>query len=75
LKVIFRQLDANVRAVSSTEINLGLNLEKNTYDRTLRDGLKITKQAVIAPRTEKLRVLVLDMASGAIGTVSVPVKN
>jgi hypothetical protein len=75
LKVIFRQLDANVRAVSSTEINLGLNLEKNTYDRTLRDGLKITRQAVIATRTETLRVLVLDMASGAIGTVSVPVKN
>ena len=75
LKVIFRQLDTNVRTVSSTEINLGLNLEKSTYDRALRDGLKITKQVVIAPRTESLRVLVLDMASGAIGTVSVPVKN
>jgi VWFA-related protein len=75
LKVIFRQLDANVRAVSSTEINLGLNLEKSTYDRAMRDGLKITKQVVIAPQTETLRVLVLDMASGAIGTVSVPVKN
>jgi len=75
LKVIFRQLDANVRAVSSTGVDLGLNLEKSTYDRTLRDGLKITKQVLIAPRTETLRVLVLDMASGAIGTVSVPVKN
>jgi VWFA-related protein len=75
LKVIYRQLDANVRAVSSTEINLGLNLEKSTYDRTLRDGLKITKQVVIAPQTKTLRVLVLDRASGAIGTVSVPVTN
>jgi VWFA-related protein len=75
LKVIFRQLDANVRAVSSSEINLGLNLEKSTYARAMRDGLEITKQVVIAPRTKTLRVLVLDMASGAIGTVSVPVRN
>ena len=41
----------------------------------MRDGLKITKQVVIAPQTETLRVLVLDMASGTIGTVSVSVKN
>jgi hypothetical protein len=75
LKLIFRQLDAKVGAVSSTEINLGLNLEKSTYDRAMRDGLKITKPVVIAPQAETLRVLVLDMASGAIGTVSVPVKN
>src|ERR1700728_1580006 len=75
LKLIFRQLDANVRAVSSAELDLDLNLEKSTYDRAMRDGLKITKQVVIAPRAETLRVLVLDMISGAIGTVSVPVKN
>jgi hypothetical protein len=50
LKLIFRQLDANARAVSSTEINLDLNLEKSTYGRAMRDGLKIAKQVAIAPR-------------------------
>jgi len=41
----------------------------------MAEGIKLVKHVTIAPQSETVKVLVRDTASGAMGTLSVPVKN
>jgi VWFA-related protein len=75
LRMVFRQYDATGNPTNSVEVPLTLNLEKATYDRVMDKGINLVRHMTIAPQTETVKVLVLDTASGAMGTVSVPVKN
>ncbi|MGA8367565.1 MAG: VWA domain-containing protein [Candidatus Acidiferrales bacterium] len=75
LRIVFRQLDAKGNPINSVEAHLTLNLEKATYDRVMSEGIKLARHVAIAPGADTLKVLVLDTASGATGTVTVPVKN
>ena len=75
LEVVFCQYDVKGDSMGAVEAHLTLNLEKEMYDRVMRDGIKMTKQLAIAPGAETLKVLVLDTASGATGTVALPVGN
>jgi VWFA-related protein len=75
LRMVFRQSDAKGDPINSVEGHLTLNLERATYDRVMDKGINLVKHMTIAPQAETVKVLVLDTASGAMGTVSVPVKN
>ena len=75
LEVVFCQYDVKGDSMGAVEAHLTLNLEKEMYDRVMQDGIKMTKQLAIAPGAETLKVLVLDTASGATGTVALPVGN
>jgi VWFA-related protein len=75
LEIVFCQYDAKGDSIGAVEAHLTLNLQKEMYDRVMQQGIKMTKQLTIAPDAETLKVLVLDTASSAMGTVAVPVEN
>lgn len=75
LRIVFRQYNATGDPIGSLEGHLTLNLDKATYDRVMGEGIKWARQLAVAPGADTLKVLVLDTASGATGTVTVPVKN
>ena len=75
LRMVFRQYNAKGDPINSVEGHLTLNLEKATYDRIMDKGINLVRHMTIAPQAETVKVLVLDTASWAMGTVSVPVKN
>lgn len=62
-------------AKNITKGDVTLNLGKAMYDRITSEGVKVAKLVAIAPGTETLKVLVRDTASGAMGTVNVPLEN
>lgn len=49
------------------------NLEKDVYDQIMRDGLVLTRTVAVLPGGVKVRVVVREAESGAIGTITVPV--
>jgi VWFA-related protein len=51
-----------------------LDLRESTYEAARRQGFAITQPASIPPRADSLRVLVRDQRSGAIGTLSIPLR-
>jgi len=75
LRMVFRQYDVKGDPINSVEGHLTLNLEKATYDRVMDKGINLMRHMTIAPQAETVKVLMVDTASGAMGTVSVPVKN
>jgi VWFA-related protein len=75
LEIVFCQYDAKGDSIGAVESHLTLNLQKEMYDHVMQQGIKMTKQLAIASGAEILKVVVFDTASGAMGTVTVPVKN
>ena len=51
-----------------------LNLSKAQYDQVLKEGIVLGLDIDMKPEGQTLRVVVRDATSGAIGTVSLPVK-
>jgi VWFA-related protein len=49
-----------------------LKLVQATYEKLLREGIKLTKSIQLEPDAEELRVVVRDNSSGATGSVYIP---
>ena len=75
LEVLFLQLGAGNKTISGDQKTVQLNLQKPRYDAVLKDGLLLTGYLTMAPETRRLRVVVLDRSSGALGSVSIPVEK
>ena len=75
LDIILCQLDAKRNAINPVAGHLLLDYTQDAYDRAMAEGIKLVKHVTIAPQSETVKVLVRDTASGATGTLSVPVKN
>ena len=75
LEIVFRQLGAGGSPINTVAGHLALDLSQQTYDRAMQEGIKMARPMEILPGAETLRVLVFDTASGAMGTVTVPVSN
>lgn len=75
LEIVFRQLSASGNPMNTVAWHVGLNLDQETYDRAMQGGIEMARQVAIMPGAEILKVAVFDTASGAMGTVTVPVKN
>jgi VWFA-related protein len=75
LEIVFRQLNATGNPMSTVAGHLTLDLPQEAYDRAMQEGIKMARPVAIVPGAETLKVLVLDTASDAMGTVTVPVKN
>jgi hypothetical protein len=52
-----------------------MNLTKVTFDSILKDGLILTRDLEIAPETRSVRVVVRDLSSGALGSVTIPTEK
>lgn len=73
LDVVFAQLAKDGRILESVKDHLDLALLPETYDNAATQGWFYPKTIDVNPRAEKLRVVVRDRATGATGSVSIPV--
>lgn len=71
LDVVFAQLAKDGRILESVKDHLELSLLPQTYDEAAMQGWFYPKTLDVNPKAEKLRVVVRDLATGALGSVSV----
>lgn len=72
LDVLFVQKDERGKEYSGVDDTINMRLEPATYQKVSAEGIVYTKQVARAAPATQLRVVVRDAASGAIGSVSVP---
>ena len=58
--------------LSSTSQRLDLRLEPATHERLLREGMRLNKRVELQPGAVELRIAVRDPASGATGSLRIP---
>jgi len=75
LYVFFGQLGAGNRIISSEKEVFGLNLRAETYERVMKSGTKFSGRLSLSPDVVNLRVVAQDTGSGAIGTLTIPIKS
>ncbi len=75
LELFFAQVDKTGRIVSSASRKVPLKLTAADRKQLLQDGLVLNVPVAIKGDCEHLRVALRDLKSGAIGTVTVPIRN
>ncbi len=73
LAVLVAQRKSDGKSVQSPAQIVELHLEPATYEKLLREGMKLNRKVQLEPDAEELRVVVRDAASGATGSVYIPV--
>jgi VWFA-related protein len=73
LDLVLVQVGKDGRVLDGVKDHLELVLHPNTYDVAMERGWFYPKSVNVNPEAEKLRVVVRDVATGAVGSVSVPV--
>lgn len=73
--VVLVQKKPDGSTVTSSSHRVDLGLAPQTYERLLRDGIKLTKKVKLEPDAFELRILVRDATSGATGSVHVPLSQ
>ncbi|HEV8384678.1 MAG TPA: VWA domain-containing protein [Candidatus Acidoferrales bacterium] len=74
LDFLYSQRNQQGQVVSSTATNLGMRLKPDTHDQIEEAGIVFAYTIPVDPNAYLLRVVVRDARSGAIGTVSIPLK-
>jgi VWFA-related protein len=69
LAVLVAQRKSDGEKTMSGAQTVDLKLEPATYDKLLREGMKLTKRIQLEPGAEELRVVVRDTSSGVTGSV------
>lgn len=73
LDVVLVQKNGRGQQFGGIEETIELNLTKPTYDQLMKDqGLRFTKALTLVPQARELRVVVRDVPSGTLGSVTVP---
>jgi VWFA-related protein len=75
LYLLFGQLGAGDKVITSEKESLGLNLKPETYERLMKTGTKFNGRLVLSPDVVNLRVIAQDTGSGAVGTLTIPIKK
>jgi hypothetical protein len=76
LDVWLVQLDAQERQLKTSARTNNLHLEQAMYDRVMQvHGLALAEHVDPQPDTLLLRVLVRDVATGALGSLTIPLKT
>ncbi len=75
LEIAFVQIGKDGRVVDGVKDDVTLALLPESYDQALDLGWFYPRSISINPAAEKLRVLVRDVATGDLGSVSVPVQD
>jgi VWFA-related protein len=71
----FVQTDDRGEILTGTDHLLKMELLPETYERVLKEGYEFGKEIDVRANAFRLRVVVRDEATGAIGTVSIPVNQ
>ncbi len=70
--VLFVQRGADGKELAGELKTLNLNLVRETYDEIMKKGLGLTRSLPLAPGAAQLRVVVRDVSSGSIGSLTIP---
>jgi VWFA-related protein len=73
--VYFGQLGEGNKPLTSQQETFSLNFRPDTYEKVQQIGTKFTGQIVLTPDVVSLRVVGQDATSGAIGTVTIPIRD
>jgi VWFA-related protein len=69
----FVQLDKDEHNLGGVSDNITLKLMEDTYQRVLREGVVIRRTLEPKPGVTHIRVVVMDDASGTVGSIRMPV--
>ncbi len=75
LQVVLAQIDRDGRQRDAVTDTLDLSLQEATYQRIVREGLTHRRTIDPSPGATRLRVVVQDAASGAVGSVTVAFRD
>jgi VWFA-related protein len=74
LDLVFAQFDGSGNIVATTGRTVPLRLTATQHEQLLKDGLVLNAPVRINAKSEKIRVIIRDTKSGAVGTLTVPLK-
>jgi VWFA-related protein len=74
LDAVFAQLDGQGGIVTSIGRTVPLKLTSAQHDQLLKDGLVLNAPIDINPKSERVRVILRNVKTGTIGTVTIPLK-
>lgn len=72
IQVIWLQFGADGKPVSARSQSLTVNLSAEEYSQSRRGDVTLTRDVALKNETAKLRIVVKDIATGAIGSVDIP---
>ncbi len=70
--VLLAQKGSEGVVLKAEKSSLDLRVDRESYERIIREGVTLTKMQEITPEAAELRVVVRDVASGALGSVAIP---
>ena len=75
LDVMLVQQDGSGRNLGGVRDTLLYALLPDSYERALSDGLFLDEKLTVLPSASRVRVVVRDVSTGAVGSVSLPVRR
>jgi VWFA-related protein len=75
LDMAFVQRDAAGNVLVGDKQHLGINFEQKQYEFLCKAGMVLQRQITVLPASDEIRVIVRDLGSGSVGSVTVPVKT
>jgi VWFA-related protein len=75
LEFLFVQIGSDGHILKGVSETLQMNLKQDKYDQVHRDGLSLNYPLEVLSGTERIRIVVRDSPSGAMGSLSIPVSN
>ena len=75
IDVIVAQVRADGTSVRSSDNTIDVALSDERLEQITREGLNVAATVAVLPDAERLRVVVRDVRTGNLGSVSIPAKN
>lgn len=72
--VIFAQQASDGRTIEGEKKTVQYALLQESYENALAKGLFLEEPITVDPRASRVRIVVRDASTGAVGSVSVPVR-
>ena len=73
IEVSLFQRDNSGNAFEPVSNTFGLKLKQDSYERSLKSGFQYGRRFRLDPRATSLRIVVRDLGSGSVGTLTIPV--
>jgi VWFA-related protein len=74
LDMAFVQRDVSGNILVGDKQHLELNFEQKQYEFLCKAGMVLQRSVSVQPQSDEIRVVVRDLGSGSVGSVTIPVK-
>lgn len=75
LDMAFVQRDASGSILAGDKQHFEINFEQKQYEFLCKAGMILQRNVTVSPQSDVIRVVVRDLGSGSIGSVTIPVKT